>query len=48
MNRTDIFLLEDSADTICSTSETDLSITSFYASHIITAGGMGGMVMFNT
>ena len=27
--------------------ESDISTTSFYASHIITAGGMGGMVMFN-
>lgn len=47
MRREDIFLIEDSADTICCTPETDVSTTSFYASHIITAGGMGGMVMFN-
>ena len=47
MKREDIFLIEDSADTICCTPETDVSTTSFYASHIITAGGMGGMVMFN-
>lgn len=47
INREDIILFEDSADTIKSTPETDLSITSFYASHVITAGGMGGMVMFN-
>lgn len=47
INREDILLFEDSADTITSTPETDLSITSFYASHVITAGGMGGMVMFN-
>jgi len=47
MRREDIFLIEDSADTICCTPETDISTTSFYASHIITAGGMGGMVMFN-
>jgi CDP-4-dehydro-6-deoxyglucose reductase, E1 len=45
--RSDIFLVEDSADTITSTTETDVSTTSFYASHIITAGGMGGMVMVN-
>jgi len=45
--REDIFLIEDSADTITYTNETDVSTTSFYASHIITAGGMGGMVMFN-
>jgi CDP-4-dehydro-6-deoxyglucose reductase, E1 len=29
------------------TQETDVSTTSFYASHVITAGGQGGMVMFN-
>merc|ERR1712232_1547335 len=27
--------------------ESDISVISFYASHIITAGGMGGVVMFN-
>ena len=42
-----IILIEDSADTITKTLESDISTTSFYASHIITAGGMGGMVMFN-
>lgn len=47
LNREDIYLIEDSADTICRTYETHVSTTSFYASHIITAGGMGGMVMFN-
>jgi CDP-6-deoxy-D-xylo-4-hexulose-3-dehydrase len=45
--RTDIFLIEDSADTMVSTPETDISTTSFYASHVITACGSGGMVMFN-
>ena len=25
----------------------DITTTSFYATHLITAGGMGGMVMFN-
>lgn len=45
--RTNIILFEDSADTITSTPETDISITSFYSSHLITAGGSGGMVMFN-
>ena len=40
-------LFEDSADTITKTEYTDLSTTSFYASHVITAGGVGGMVMFN-
>jgi len=46
-NHTDLILFEDSADTITSTPETDISITSFYSSHLITAGGSGGMVMFN-
>ena len=43
----DMILIEDSADTMTFTSETDISTTSFYASHIMTAGGIGGMVMFN-
>ena len=43
----DVILFEDSADTITHTEITDLSTTSFYASHVITAGGVGGMVMFN-
>ena len=47
INRTDIIVIEDSADTISYTEETDVATTSFYASHIITAGGTGGMVMFN-
>ena len=47
IGRDDIYLIEDSADTITFTKETDVSTTSFYASHIITAGGTGGMVMFN-
>ena len=42
-----ITLFEDSADTITRTDCTDISTTSFYASHVITAGGIGGMVMFN-
>lgn len=42
-----IILFEDSADTITSTPETDVAITSFYSSHLITACGSGGMVMFN-
>jgi CDP-6-deoxy-D-xylo-4-hexulose-3-dehydrase len=40
-------LFEDSADTITHTPSSDISTTSFYASHVITAGGIGGMVMFN-
>ena len=47
MGRDDVCLIEDSADTITKTQITDVSTTSFYASHIITAGGVGGMVMFN-
>ncbi len=47
INRNDIILIEDSADTITFTEDSDISTTSFYASHIITAGGSGGMVMFN-
>ena len=43
----DLILIEDSADTITHTPSTDISTTSFYASHVITAGGIGGMVMFN-
>ncbi len=47
IGRDDVYLIEDSADTITKTQITDVSTTSFYASHIITAGGLGGMVMFN-
>lgn len=47
MGREDIILIEDSADTVTNTPETDIATTSFYASHVITAGGSGGMVMFN-
>ena len=46
-DRADIFLIEDSADTITETEYTDVATTSFYASHVITAGGVGGMVMYN-
>ena len=42
-----ILLFEDSADTITYTPETDLAITSFYSSHLITAAGSGGMLMVN-
>ena len=47
IGRSDICIIEDSADTVSYTKESDVSTTSFYASHVITAGGMGGMVMFN-
>lgn len=42
-----IVLIEDSCDTITRTEDSDISTTSFYASHIITTGGAGGMVMMN-
>ena len=42
-----LILFEDSADTITLTHCTDIAITSFYSSHLITAAGSGGMVMFN-
>jgi len=42
-----IWLFEDSCDTITHTSESDVAAISFYASHIITAGGLGGCIMFN-
>jgi len=45
--RQDIILIEDSCDTMTHTVWSDVATTSFYASHIITAGGGGGMVMFN-
>lgn len=48
IGREDIILIEDSADTMTYTPESDISTTSFYASHVITAGGSGGMVMFNS
>ena len=48
IGRNDIILFEDSADTITYTPDTDLAITSFYSSHLITAGGSGGMIMFNS
>ena len=48
IGRSDLILFEDSADTITYTPDTDVAITSFYSSHLITACGSGGMVMFNT
>jgi len=47
LGRLDIYVIEDSADTLTYTEDSDVSTTSFYASHVITAGGQGGMVMFN-
>tara|TARA_B100000575_G_C23127216_1_gene653237 strand:- start:1060 stop:2268 length:1209 start_codon:yes stop_codon:yes gene_type:complete len=50
----DIFLIEDSADTIgykihgkTTGLLSDVVTTSFYASHIVTGAGFGGMVCFN-
>lgn len=49
-----LFFIEDSCDTLGATfdnkptgSYSDISTTSFYGSHIITAGGGGGMIMVN-
>lgn len=47
INRPDIITFEDSCDTMTYTPESDMSAISFYASHVITAGGCGGMIMFN-
>jgi CDP-6-deoxy-D-xylo-4-hexulose-3-dehydrase len=48
IKRNDIILIEDSADTMICTQESDISTASFYSSHVITACGSGGMVMFNS
>lgn len=49
-----LYFIEDSCDTLGATYKgkptgiySDISVTSFYGSHIITAGGGGGMVMVN-
>ena len=49
-----ILIIEDSADTLGATHKNkstghhaDISITSFYGSHIINCAGNGGMVCFN-
>merc|ERR1719453_2968397 len=47
MKREDIWLFEDSCDTMTHTLDSDVSAISFYASHVVTCGGGGGMVMFN-
>ena len=53
-DRYDLWLIEDSCDTLNATfrdkptgTYTDISTTSFYASHIITTAGGGGMVCFH-
>lgn len=50
-----LFVIEDSCDTLGATIDkkptglfSDISTTSFYGSHIITAGGGGGMIMVNS
>ena len=54
MGREDIFLIEDSADTVGYTFNnqnlgkySDITTNSMYASHIITGAGSGGIVCFN-
>jgi CDP-6-deoxy-D-xylo-4-hexulose-3-dehydrase len=54
IKRKKILIIEDSADTIGATHNqvsasihTDISITSFYGSHIMNCAGNGGMVCFN-
>ena len=49
-----LLFVEDSCDTLGATFEgkpsgtySDISTTSFYGSHIITAGGTGGMILMN-
>lgn len=49
-----LYLIEDSCDTLGATIDgqptgiwSDISTTSFYASHIVTAAGEGGMIMVN-
>jgi CDP-6-deoxy-D-xylo-4-hexulose-3-dehydrase len=49
----DLILIEDSADTLPSSwhshnGASDIAIVSFYSSHVMTAAGGGGMVMFNS
>ena len=48
IGRNDIVLIEDSCDTMTHTPASDIAVISFYASHVITAGGGGGMVMCNS
>lgn len=50
-----LILIEDSCDTLGATFEgkptgefSDITTTSFYGSHIITAGGNGGMILLNS
>ena len=54
LKKNNILIIEDSADTLGATYKkkstgnyTDISVTSFYGSHIINCAGNGGMVCFN-
>lgn len=54
LKKKNILIIEDSADTLGATYKkkstgdyTDISVTSFYGSHIINCAGNGGMVCFN-
>lgn len=44
IGRTDIKLIEDACDTVTEC-DGDIATISFYASHVISAGGLGGMVL---
>lgn len=46
INRTDIKMIEDACDTV-TTTVADVATISFYASHIVNAGGCGGMCLTN-
>ena len=46
IGRSDVILIEDACDTICKCNA-DYTTVSFYASHVISAGGCGGMVIVN-
>ena len=43
-----VLLIEDACDTMTFTMASDISVVSFYPSHVLSAGGGGGMVMMNT
>jgi CDP-6-deoxy-D-xylo-4-hexulose-3-dehydrase len=46
-NNKNIVLIEDTCDMLHDTTFSDIATTSFYASHVMTASGTGGMVLFN-
>jgi len=47
INREDIKMIEDACDTITHC-DADIATVSFYPSHVISSGGMGGMVLTNS